>query len=154
MIHVAKAVMTTRVVLLLAVATSLLTAGPRIRLGGIGAGGTYMSGNWGPWWGGMPYWGYWDPYWSGLAPMSWMHRGYVGGFVQGPGMGEVKLANAPEDGVVYLDGAYAGEVKKLKSIWLEPGIYQLEVRKGDSAFSKKIYVLSGKTLQLRAEVRK
>jgi hypothetical protein len=69
-------------------------------------------------------------------------------------MGEVKLNDAPKDAMVYLDGAYAGSVAKLKSMWLEPGIYQLEVRDdGGLAWEKKIYVLSGKTLDLRPSLR-
>lgn len=73
--------------------------------------------------------------------------------MQGPGMGEVKLTAAPKTAMVYLDGAYAGPVSKLKSMWLEPGVYQIEVRDdGAAAYNQRIYVLSGKTLQLRAAV--
>ena len=52
--------------------------------------------------------------------------------------------------MVYVDDAYAGEVRKLKTMWLEPGVYKLEVRDGDRKFARKIYVLSGKTLDLKA----
>jgi hypothetical protein len=81
--------MIARAILLVAIAASVLSAGPRVRLGGVTAGGTYISGNWGPWWGGMPYWGYYDPFWTGMWPAGWMHPGYGRGFVQGPGMGQV-----------------------------------------------------------------
>jgi hypothetical protein len=94
-------------------------------------------------------WGYYDPFWYG----PWFHPGYVTGFGYGPGMGEVKLKSTSGDAVVLIDGAYAGEAKKLKSMWLEPGVYNVEVR-GDAGgtFSKRIYVLSGKTLQIEAKL--
>jgi hypothetical protein len=48
-----------------------------------------------------------------------------------------------------LDGAYAGKAGDLKSMWLDPGAYQFEVRQDSrTAFSRKIYVLSGKTLRI------
>jgi hypothetical protein len=69
-------------------------------------------------------------------------------------MGEIKLNDAPKEAMVYLDGAYAGQVAKLKSMWLQPGVYQLEVRDdAGSAWERKIYVLSGKTLDLRPSMR-
>jgi hypothetical protein len=65
-------------------------------------------------------------------------------------MGEVKIASAPKEAMVYLDGAYAGAAGKLKSMWLEPGVYNLEIRDDAGAsWSQKIYVLSGKTLPLK-----
>ena len=69
-------------------------------------------------------------------------------------MGEIKLNDAPKEAMVYLDGAYAGHVAKLKSMWLEPGIYRLEVRDdAGAAWEKKVYVLSGKTLGLRPSLQ-
>jgi hypothetical protein len=69
-------------------------------------------------------------------------------------MGEVKLNDAPKEASVYLDGAFAGEVAKLKSMWLEPGVYQVEVRDDSGAtWEKKIYVLSGKKLDLHPALR-
>lgn len=151
-----------RVFLLGLIAAALLSAGPRVRLGGVVVNAGYSRGGyWGPgWWGpgywgpgywGPAGWGMWDPFWYG--PM--MHPGYLRGWAQGPGMGEVKLKSVPEDAIVLLDGAYAGEAKKLKSIWLEPGVYNLEVRDDQAgSFERKIYVLSGKTLQLQAQLKK
>lgn len=141
-----------------------LTAGAdgrRIRLGGVSVSGSYASGPawwgpayWGPWSYGPGLWRPWGPAW--FDPMwysGWAHPGYWGGFLQGPGMGEIKLKSAPKEAVVYLDGAYAGEVAKLKSMWLEPGVYQLEVRdEAGQSWQKKIYVLSGKTLDLQVKV--
>jgi len=67
-------------------------------------------------------------------------------------MGEVKFPRAPKESLVYVDGGFAGSAAKLKSMWLEPGIYNLEVREGDKVWQKRIYVLSGKTLQLHPEL--
>ena len=147
--------------------------GRRIRLGGVSAGVSHVSGGrwygpagwygpamWGPaLYGSMAYgpglwrpWGpvWWDPFWWG----GWMHPGYWSGFSQGPNMGEVKLQATPKDALVYVDGAFAGPATKLKNMWLEPGIYELEVRDDSGAlWKKKVYVLSGKTLQLRPDLR-
>jgi hypothetical protein len=138
--------------------------GRRIRLGGISAGAGYSRGPawWGPGWApyGPAYWGsgfyrpygpaWWDPWWyNGRA-----HPGFWNGFAQGPGSGEIKLNDAPKEAMVYLDGAFAGNVAKLKNIWLEPGAYNLEIRddRGRS-WEKRVYVLTGKTLALRPELR-
>lgn len=136
--------------------------GRRIRLGGVSVSGGYMGG--GPAWWGPPYWSswsgmgmwrpwgpaWWDPMWYG----GWAHPGFWNGFGQGPGMGEVKLPKMPNEAMVYLDGAFAGPAAKLRSMWLEPGRYQLEVKdENGRAWNRKIYVLSGKTLELRPELR-
>jgi hypothetical protein len=130
----------------------------RVRLGSITVGGSYISGpgwyGYGPGWYGPGFWapyraGWWDPFWYG----PFVHPGYFGGFRQGPGMGELKLKDAPKEAMVFLDGAYAGTVEKLKSMWLEPGIYNLEV-KDDSGrtWKQRVYVLSGKKLELQPKL--
>jgi hypothetical protein len=128
----------------------------RVRLGGVVAGFNYSSGpGWyGPWGYGpgfyRPYWGMYDPFWTS----SYLHPGLYRGFASGPNMGQIKL-DAPKEASVYLDGAFAGTVQKLKSIWLEPGIYELQVANpGGGEFKKKVYVLSGKTLNIRAELKR
>jgi hypothetical protein len=128
----------------------------RVRLGGVTAGFNYTNGpGWyGPWGYGpgfyRPYWGMYDPFWTS----AYIHPGLYQGFAStGPNMGQIKL-DAPKDASVYLDGAFAGTVQKLKSIWLEPGIYELQVANpGGGEFKKKVYVLSGKTLNIRAELK-
>jgi hypothetical protein len=59
---------------------------------------------------------FWGPYWGYLYP--------AGYFNYNDGKGEVRLS-APKQADVYLDNAYAGKAEKLKSIWLEPGAYDL-----------------------------
>ncbi len=132
---------------------------PRVRLGGIyvGAGYSHMSGP-----GYYPgYYGYRPWLWSGYAwPYAYdpffygpyMYPGFLTGYGYHPNMGEIKLRSDDKDAWVYLDGALAGKAEKLKSMWLEPGSYQLEVRSGDKKFGRKVYVLSGKTLKLVADL--
>jgi hypothetical protein len=136
--------------------------GPRVRLGGISAGVGYTSGpawygpygyGYGPWAYGpgfyRPWWGLYDPFWSS----GFLHSGLYRGFSQGPNMGEIKL-QASKDASVYLDGAFAGTAAKLKSIWLEPGIYELQVlTPGGEEYKRKLYVLSGKTLNIKTGTR-
>jgi hypothetical protein len=128
----------------------------RIRLAGVavGAGFTRFSGPaYGPWgyyapwayslWG-YPYFGY-DPY--------FYHPFFGTGFARGPGMGEVRLRTEPKTAEVFIDGAYAGTVADLKTLWLEPGAYNIEVRSSDEKFQRRIYVLSGKTLRIDARLQ-
>ena len=127
----------------------------RVRLGGIsvGAGYTRYSGYYWPafpyayypaWYG---FYGWYDPFF----PLY--HPGYYRGFSRGLNMGEVRLRTESKDTEVYLDGAYAGRAGDLKSIWLEPGAYTLAVRAPGTDFSRRIYVLSGKTLRVEAASR-
>jgi len=127
---------------------------PRIRLGGIMVGAGYSRssawccgyggyGSYGPWW--PAYFG-----WDGIL----YHPYYLSGFGWGANMGEVKLRSAQKDAEVFLDGAYAGTASERKSMWLDPGAYNLEVRSpGAVPYTRRIYVLSGKSLKVRAEAR-
>jgi hypothetical protein len=133
--------------------------GTRVRLGGItvGAGYSHFSG--------YPYFGSpfpaWPYYWSRYDLLFYPSYGWLGGFVhpgyyrnyrEGPGMGQVKLRSDEKLAPVYLDGGYAGVAKDLKTIWLTPGAYDLEVRTDNESFSRRIYVLSGKTVRIDAKL--
>lgn len=86
----------------------------------------------------------WSPIWGAYGPDYLSY---------GNGKGEVRLAAEPKDAAVYLDGAYAGTANRLKTIWLDPGAYDLSVSaKGREPFQQRIYVLSGKTLKLAAKL--
>lgn len=89
----------------------------------------------------------WDPFWGFYPPF------YPGGyFNSGPDKGELKLAGAPKDASVYVNGAYAGTVQHLKSFWLDPGAYDLAVTAPDGRrFEQRVYVLTGKTLRIEAK---
>lgn len=130
---------------------------PKVRLGGIMIGASYMHGSpyyypggfyGGPFWGGGPYWSsVYSPYW--YSP--WVHSGVYNGFAYSPGMGELKLPMKSKSAVVYIDGAFAGTSDKLKHFWLEPGAYNIEVKDaGQTAIKERVYVLSGKSIVLQA----
>ena len=125
----------------LSISVVSLEAKPRIRLSGVSVGAGYSRGIY-------PY--YYDPLFFG----AFFHPGFYNGFSYAPTLGEVRLRTTEKAGAVYLDGAYAGELSKLKRIWLEPGAYNLAVRDGDRAiFERRIYVLTGKTLDLQPTER-
>lgn len=126
---------------------------PHFRIGGImiGAGYTHFSG-------GYPYYGYYPSLW-GYSPyyydpflFGYAHPGFYSGFGYRPDMGDVKIQLNNKAAWVYLDGALAGRMDKLKNMWLEPGAYNLEVRDGNERLSQRIYVLSGKTLKISPDM--
>jgi len=128
--------------------------GPHIRFGGliIGAGYSRFTGGY-PYEYGPGYLGY-SPYYR-YDPFLWSnfyHPGYFGGFGYGPNMGDVKIRVADKTALVFLDGALAGRLDQLKDMWLEPGAYNLEVRDSSRRFTRKIYVLSGKTLKVTPDM--
>ena len=133
------------------------TRRPHIRFGGlmIGAGYTHWSGGWCCGYPAYGYYGAWMPFFP--AFFSWdpfFYSPYYGaGFTGGPNMGEVKLHADLKDAEVFLDGAYAGTAAERKSIWLDPGAYNLEVRApGKRTYTRRIYVLSGKALRVNARL--
>jgi hypothetical protein len=76
-----------------------------------------------------------------------------GYFAYGSDKGEVKLASEPKGAEVYLDRAYAGTADHLKSMWLDPGAYDLSLAaSGGKVFHQRIYVLSGKSLKITAKL--
>jgi len=127
---------------------------PHIRFGGlaVGAGYSHFSGGY-PYGYGPEYWNY-SPYYR-YNPVLWSafyHPGYYTGFAWQPSMGNVKIAAPDKTSLVFLDGALAGRLDKLKDMWLEPGAYNLEVRNTSHRFTQKIYVLSGKTLRVTPDM--
>jgi hypothetical protein len=97
-----------------------------------------------------PSWGWYNPWFSPYYPG--FYGGFYGGRYGGPALGEVKL-HAPKTAEVYVDGAYAGEAGRLKSMWMRPGAYNLEVRAGGQSFTRRVYVLGGRTLKLDTELK-
>jgi len=126
-----------------------------LRLGtvSLGAGYSHDSGPYyypyGPY--GFPrgdwvYASYWYPMW-GPYPF------YPGSLTYGSGRGEVLLTADPKVAAVYIDGAYAGTADRLKSMWLDPGAYDLTVSAKDrESFRQRVYVLSGKSLKITAKL--
>ena len=91
-------------------------------------------------------WGGYSPYWGGY-PYPY------GDYYYAPTTGAVKFDTKVKDAEVYIDGAYAGTVGKLKTMYLRPGSYDIEVRApGRTQFAKKVYVAAGKTLHLNPDL--
>jgi hypothetical protein len=94
---------------------------------------------------------------SGFAPMGWYGYGYgpfygpypYGAYYGAPNAGQVKLDTHVKDAQVFVDGAYAGTSGKLKTMWMRPGTYTIEMRApGQAQFAEKIYVVAGKTVHV------
>jgi PEGA domain len=131
----------------------------RWHLGTISVGAGYSSGPYyGPY-GYYPYgpyalypgdWVYsslWDPMWGGYPYYA------SGSFAYNNGRGELRLTADPKLAEVYIDGAYAGTADRLKSMWLDPGAYDLTVSAKDrESFHQRVYVLSGKSLKITAKL--
>ena len=143
-------------VLLLLVAAMAIPslAIPPIHLRGVSVGVGYSHfsgpyyphypGYWGPFYPGYyPAWSAWDPFlYPYASPMAYNQPH--------ADKGEVHLKDVAPQSEVYVDGAYAGLAKDLRTMWLAPGTYNLEVRGASSApVQKKIYVLTGKKLDVR-----
>jgi len=132
-----------------------------LRLGGVavGAGYSHFSG---------PFYPYSYPY--AYAPYGWYPGDWVsaslwypvwgpspfygpGYFSYNQGRGELRLTADPKDARVYIDGGYAGTADKLKTLWLDPGAYDLTVSAtGREDFHQRLYVLSGKSLKITARL--
>jgi hypothetical protein len=124
---------------------------PHVRLGGVFIGGGYSRYSGYPSYGYSGFWGrrpdFFDPFL--LWPFA---AGFATGFGYQPNMGEVKIQTSNKTAWVYLDGAFAGRAEHLRSMWLDPGVYNLEMRDGNRRYGQRIYVLTGKTLKLTPEL--
>jgi hypothetical protein len=90
-------------------------------------------------------WGWYDPYWG---PYPYGYYGYYG-YDGASANGAVKFDTDVKDAEVFIDGAYAGTVGKLKTMYLRPGTYNFELRApGRTQFDQKVYVVAGKTLHV------
>jgi len=130
----------------------------RVKLGTITVGGFFAHHS------GYPYYPYlrYPHYYSGYGPFFWdplgwpyyapfYHPAYFTGFARAEDKGEVRLSAEPKTAEIYLDGGYAGTADSLKTMWLDPGAYELTVSAKDrQPFHRRIYVLTGKTLRISA----
>ena len=131
----------------------------RLKLGtvSVGAGYSHFSGPFFYPYGLYPFDGFyrtslWDPYWGGAFAYPLGHFDYR------DSKGQVKLTLAPKSleakaVEVYVDNAFAGTADHLKNIWLEPGAYDLSLAsQGRAPFRRRIYVLSGRSLEIVAQL--
>lgn len=101
-------------------------------------GSVYYGSAFGPW----GAYGY-DPFFYGAYPV-----------MSHPNAGQVKVDTKVKDAEVFVNGAFAGTAKDFKSVWLRQGPYNLEVRSpGHQTYTARIYVLNGKTIRLRPDLR-
>ena len=117
------------------------TSSAGIRFGGFGfsAGYSYFSGPWNAY-PGYGFYGPWDYGYPWYAPYYLDPAG---------DRGTVRLKKVDNAASVFINDAYAGLAKDLKTIYLDPGAYNLELRSpGQPHIQKRIYVLSRKTLTL------
>jgi hypothetical protein len=109
-------------------------------------GGGYYGAGWGLGWYGPGWgWGGYYPYWGGYYPYEYRSA---------PRFGDVKIAGAGKDAMVYVDGGYAGKVGDLKKFRLPVGNHDIELRdpSGHAFHQEKIDVLPGKTLEIHGTV--
>ncbi len=103
-------------------------------------------------------WFYEPFYYPAIHGWGWQsslmyHPGWYTGFSWQDGMGEIKLRSSIKDADVFIDDALAGKAKDLKTLWLEPGVYNLKVQADQyEPFTIRLYVLSGKTLKIDANL--
>ena len=132
----------------------------RVYVGGVSltSGSNRFSG---PAYWGTPFYGYYaSQFWTRLWPShSPYGRLAVSGFYpahnvqRSPDMGEIRLQAEPMTASVFINDAYAGRVQDLRSISLEPGVYNLRIEtEGRPGFARRVYVLSGKTLSVEANL--
>lgn len=128
-----------------------------VKLGGFSAGAGYARYSSPISYGPYLYPGYawdfgdypWETYHGVWSPFSYPPM--QPGIEWREGKGEVKLESSEKEAEVYINGAYAGLALELKSIWLDSGVYDLELRKeGYKPYQKRIYILSGKALKITA----
>jgi len=91
-------------------------------------------------------WGWYSLFW-GAYPYPYGYYGYA------HATGALKFDTDVKDAEVYIDGAYAGTVGKLKTMQLRPGSYNVELRApGRTQFDEKVYIAAGKTLHLNPDL--
>lgn len=90
-----------------------------------------------PFWGGY---GWHDPFWGGY---------YGPTYFPIDTRGKIKIKDFNDFDQVYVNGAYAGTVDDVGSLRLEPGKYNIQIRKqGRPIVDREVYVVSGKTVKI------
>ncbi len=79
------------------------------------------------------------------------YYGYPPTYVPAQYAGYVKLETHRKDGAVFVDGGYAGMLRKLKKFPLRPGTHTIELRNTDRVtfYRETVNVIEGKTVKLR-----
>ncbi len=88
-----------------------------------------------------PYWGFgwgWgDPFWN-YGPYYYPYT-----------TGKIKIKGYDKYDEVYINGAFAGTVDKMKSVNLDPGRYTVQIKQqGKELLNRTVYVVAGKTVDI------
>jgi hypothetical protein len=88
----------------------------------------------------------------GYGPYAYGPYGY-GPYGAVPNAGQVKLDTKVKDAQVFVNGSYAGTAGKLKTMWMRPGTYTIEIKApGRPRYAEKIYVIAGKKITLNPDL--
>jgi hypothetical protein len=75
------------------------------------------------------------------GPRYWGPSYYYAMPLRSPNAGQLKVDTNAKDASVYINGAYAGTVRKMKTISLRSGNYDIEVRNTNGGvFDQKVFV--------------
>jgi hypothetical protein len=90
----------------------------------------------------------------GYGPGYWGGPGYYAPYAFGtPNAGELKIDTKMKDAEVFVNGAFAGTAGKLKSMYMRPGAYNIELRaQGRTHFAERVYIVAGKTLKIHPDL--
>src|SRR5882672_9327228 len=76
-----------------------------------------------------------------FVPRYWAPPVYYALPVRSANTGELKVDTNAKDASVYINGAYVGTVREMKTIWLRSGSYDIEVRSSNGGvFDQKVFV--------------
>jgi len=92
-------------------------------------------------------WGWYNPFYYGPYGLYGPYPSVY------PNAGQLKLKTNVKDADVFINGAFAGKAGKLKSVWLRPDAYSIEVRAaGYAPYAERVYLVPGKSVQVIAEL--
>ena len=138
---------------------------------GYGYGSSYgYNGYYGPWFAGYGFglgyfydpWGYsyYSPYDSGYGYSRYGYgRSRYDGYGRGRDVGQLRLKVKPENGQVYVDGYYVGEVDSfdgvLQRLPIEAGAHRVEIRAaGYETVAFDVMVTPGETVTYKGEMKR
>ena len=99
---------------------------------------------------GVSAWSWYYPYFGPYYGPYGLYPAYPGFYAN---LSELKLKTNVKEADVFINGAYAGKASKLKTMWLRPDTYSLEVRApGYALFSERVYLMPGKTTHIDARL--
>ena len=83
---------------------------------------------------------------------GWYGPYAYGPYAVAPNAGQVKLQTKVKDAQVFVNGSFAGTAGKLKTMWLRPGNYTIELRAQGLRYAENIFVVAGKKITLNPDL--